>query len=84
MLEDEAARLEEHVGEALFSVSWLEYAKAAGVAEASVKPTTDQNVCKHVNLPCLQLDPAFSFACICFLLIRLRLELKHVALCLLG
>ena len=78
MLKDEAARLEEHVSEALFPICRLEHAKAAGVTETSVEPAPDQDVCEHADLAGLQFDlAALGFTRSCSILPRQLLRLHH-------
>lgn len=50
MLEDDATRLEQIVGEALFSISWLLNAIAARITEASIEPAADHEVSEHIDL----------------------------------
>ena len=55
VLEDDAARLEQIVREALLSISWLQNAKAGRVPETRVEPAADHEVSEHVNLLAVEL-----------------------------
>ena len=55
MLEDDTARLEQIVGEALLSISWLQNAKTGRVPETGVEPAADHEVSEHVYLLAVEL-----------------------------
>ena len=55
MLEDDTARLEQIVGEALLSISWLQNAKTGRVPETRVEPAADHEVSEHVYLLAVEL-----------------------------
>ena len=55
MLEDDAARLEQIVGEALLSISWLQNAKTGRIPETCVEPAADHKVSEHVYLLAVEL-----------------------------